>query len=159
MTKQCTLCKQAKAKASIEKYLKSHRQEIRLRNRNWRQANPEKAKSACRNWYRRRKNKITTCLYSSLYQAFGHGFGTINVWEILGYSYEEFTKHIESRFEDGMSWDNHGEKWEIDHIIPQNFFEFQSYRDVEFKMCWRLENIRPLWRSENKQKGNKVLVA
>jgi len=147
-----------KFKASIKKYLENHRQEIRLRNRNWQKANPEKARLSCRNWYRRRRNKITMCLYSSLSQAFGRGLGTMNIWEILGYSYEEFTRHIEGRFKDGMNWDNHGE-WEIDHIIPQNFFEFQSYKDVEFKMCWRLENIQPLWRRENKQKGNKALVA
>ncbi len=45
---------------------------------------------------------------------------------ILGCSYEDFRQHLESQFQDWMSWDNHGkyEKdkfnigWDIDHIIP-----------------------------------------
>ena len=98
------------------------------------------------------------CLRSAIQQALGGSLRNINTWDILGYNYAEFRKHIESHFKKGMNWNNHG-KWEIDHIIPQSFFKFQSYRDVEFKMCWRLENIQPLWAKENKQKNNKILVA
>ena len=39
------------------------------------------------------------------------------------------------------------------HIIPQSFFEFQSTDDVEFRMCWRLENLQPLWAFDNLSKG------
>ena len=46
--------------------------------------------------------------------------------KILGCSYEELKRYIESKFEPWMTWDNHGkyngdEKnygWDIDHIIP-----------------------------------------
>jgi len=48
--------------------------------------------------------------------------------DILGCSFEEFKNHLESKFEDWMSWDNHGnpkdnifelnKTWDIDHIIP-----------------------------------------
>lgn len=36
---------------------------------------------------------------------------------ILGCSYEEFKLFIESKFQDGMTWDNKGD-WHLDHIIP-----------------------------------------
>ena len=46
-------------------------------------------------------------------------------YRILGCTYEEFKEHIESQWEDWMSWDNHGiyngEEncgWDLDHIIP-----------------------------------------
>lgn len=45
--------------------------------------------------------------------------------EILGCSFEEFTRYIESKFEKWMNWDNHGRYngelnygWDLDHIIP-----------------------------------------
>jgi len=46
-------------------------------------------------------------------------------YRILGCTYEEFKEHIESQWEDWMSWDNHGKYngegncgWDLDHIIP-----------------------------------------
>ena len=67
-------------------------------------------------------------------------------WEgLVGYTREEFVAHLESRFEPGMSWDNYGSAWHIDHIIPVVFFLFSTTEDSEFHMCWRLENLRPLW--------------
>lgn len=48
--------------------------------------------------------------------------------DILGCSFEEFKKHIETKFEVWMNWDNYGnpkdgilepnKTWDIDHIIP-----------------------------------------
>ena len=45
--------------------------------------------------------------------------------EILTCSFKEFKSHIESQFEDWMTWDNRGlyngelnYGWDIDHIIP-----------------------------------------
>lgn len=46
-------------------------------------------------------------------------------FEILGCSYKEFSKYIESQFEYWMTWENHGlytgiynDTWQYDHIIP-----------------------------------------
>jgi hypothetical protein len=45
--------------------------------------------------------------------------------KILGCSFEEFKKHIETQFQDWMNWENYGKYngelnygWDIDHIIP-----------------------------------------
>jgi len=75
-------------------------------------------------------------------------------FELLGYSGEELTSHIESQFKDGMSWDNMDE-WHIDHIRPVASFDFDSMDDPEFKKCWALSNLQPLWALENMQKGSK----
>jgi hypothetical protein len=44
---------------------------------------------------------------------------------ILGCSFDEFKLHLESKFENWMTWENHGRfngeynyGWDIDHIIP-----------------------------------------
>lgn len=153
-----------KNREAVNKYNSNNRELVRQRNRKWRSNNPQKAKNASLNWYRRTKNKITECLYASIKQRVKRlkyqnaEIHRKDLWEILGYTYEDFVKHIEKKFQPGMTWDNHGE-WEIDHIIPISFFCFQSPEDVEFKMCWRLENIQPLWKHQNKQKTNKILIA
>ncbi len=80
-------------------------------------------------------------------------------WEdITGYTVQELKKHLESLFKPGMSWDNYGE-WHIDHIIPKSFFEYASTDDVEFKYCWSLNNLQPLWAIENIIKGGKVVAS
>ena len=53
-----------------------------------------------------------------------------------------------------MNWDNYGE-WHIDHIKPISSFIFESSEDEEFKRCWSLDNLQPMWGIENIKKGNK----
>jgi len=72
--------------------------------------------------------------------------------EKLGYTLEEFKSHFESLFLDGMSWDNHGE-WHIDHIIPVS--KFPKDRILELNA---LENLQPLWASDNLKKGDRICL-
>jgi len=79
-----------------------------------------------------------------------------NHWEdLVGYTSQELRDHLESLFQPGMTWGNRG-KWHIDHIIPQSFFQIKSIGDVEFRMCWRLENLQPLWAVDNIRKKDKI---
>jgi len=71
---------------------------------------------------------------------------------LVSYSFEDLQKHLENQFADKMCWDNYG-KWHVDHIIPATWFEYQSPEDREFKQCWALANLRPLWAEENVAKG------
>lgn len=80
----------------------------------------------------------------------------IHIFTILGYSVDELKTHIESKFQLGMSWDNIG-KWHIDHIIPESLFHYSSYEDDNFKKCWGLDNLQPLWAKDNIAKSNKLL--
>ena len=79
-------------------------------------------------------------------------------WEnLVGYKVQELRAHLEKLFLPGMTWENYGE-WHIDHIIPISFFKYKSTDDVEFRMCWRLENLQPLWKKKNLEKGNKLIL-
>ena len=57
-----------------------------------------------------------------------------------------------------MTWGNYG-KWHVDHIIPQAFFKYTSTDDVEFKYCWSLNNLQPLWAKDNIKKKDKILIS
>ncbi len=65
---------------------------------------------------------------------------------------EDLKLHLESKFDDKMSWCNCGSYWEIDHIGPLASFVFTSYEDEEFKKCWSLENLQPLECTVNRNK-------
>lgn len=75
---------------------------------------------------------------------------------VMGYDAKALMAHLERQFKKGMSWANYGE-WHIDHIIPASSFVFSSYEDPEFKACWALSNLRPLWGIENSLKNDKRL--
>ncbi len=78
-------------------------------------------------------------------------------WELLvDYTLDDLIKHLELQFQNGMTWDNYGQ-WHIDHIKPVSSFNFDSTDDSEFKECWSLNNLQPLWAEDNLKKSNKIL--
>lgn len=67
--------------------------------------------------------------------------------DILGCSFKEFKKHIESKWESWMNWDNYGlyngeeyYGWDLDHIIPQS----SAITEDELLMLNRYTNFQPL---------------
>lgn len=77
-------------------------------------------------------------------------------WEkFLDYDKDTLKNHLEKQFKPGMTWDNYGE-WHIDHKIPVRAFNFSSPTDIDFKRCWSLSNLQPLWARENFSKGGKI---
>ena len=93
---------------------------------------------------------------------------TIQIWQALrqqkaGRKWEEFVNftladlrhRLESLFVPGMSWSNIGQ-WHIDHIRPRASFSFNGPNDPDFKECWKLDNLQPLWARDNMVKGAKM---
>jgi len=73
--------------------------------------------------------------------------------EIVGISFNEFKLYMESKFVDGMNWDNRGD-WHIDHIIPLS----TAKSEQELIALSHYTNLQPLWAMDNLKKGNKILV-
>lgn len=75
-------------------------------------------------------------------------------YNIIGCSPEEFKQFIESKFVDGMSWENYSHKgWHIDHVIP---LSSANTEEEVFKLC-HYTNLQPLWSNENYKKGDKII--
>jgi len=73
--------------------------------------------------------------------------------ELLGCDMMFFKKYIESRFSDGMSWDNYGIRgWHIDHIKPCAAFDLT--KEVEQKKCFYYKNLQPMWWYDNLHKNS-----
>ena len=79
--------------------------------------------------------------------------------DILDYTIEELKEHIEGLFTENMSWDAfmRGEI-HIDHKRPISSFNITSVDDLDFKICWSLSNLQPLWAFDNLSKGAKVNI-
>ena len=127
----------------------------------WRKANPQRNKDIINKSSRKRRGTVRGKLDSNMKTAIClslKGMKKKRHWEdLVGYSKDELKKHIEFQFTERMSWDNYGE-WHIDHIIPISFFQYKIPEDVEFRMCWRLENLQPLWAFENQSKHDRLIA-
>lgn len=77
-------------------------------------------------------------------------------WEsLVDFTLDELINHLEKQFRGGMSWNNYG-GWHVDHIIPKSHFKYECSEDEEFKRCWSLTNLQPLWAEENFKKGGSI---
>lgn len=79
-------------------------------------------------------------------------------WEsLVGYNLPELMRHLEKLFAPGMTWENYGRGgWHIDHKIPKVVFNYTLPEHEDFKRCWALSNLQPLWELENISKNDKL---
>ncbi len=77
--------------------------------------------------------------------------GEMSSFEIIGCSKDDLRKHLESKFRDGMTWQNYGKHWHIDHIVP--LISAKSSDEVKRLCHWT--NLQPLTAFENISKGSK----
>lgn len=78
---------------------------------------------------------------------------TSKTGELIGCDWMTFKTHMESKFQDGMTWENHSFLgWHIDHIIP---IDFGKTPEEVAKLC-HYTNLQPLWSEDNWNKSNKL---
>jgi len=137
-----------------------------IKQRKWRNNNREHIRNYI-NEYHKKRRKEDPCFKMDQY--FRSQFRTALdddkaehtkeiVERTLGYTIKEFVVHIENQFEEGMNWNNHSlTGWHIDHKMPVSLLPYDSTDHPNFKKCWALENLQPLWAQDNLSKGNKIL--
>ena len=69
----------------------------------------------------------------------------------IGCTGEQFRKHIESLFTSGMSWENYGSEWVVDHRIPLCSINPENTEQLE-KVC-HFSNLQPMWYGPNSEKA------
>ena len=96
--------------------------------------------------------KLTRNIRTSISQLIKkNGFKKLSKTElILGCSFQDFKEHLESQFEDWMSWDNYGNcngisnkpnmSWDIDHYIPTSSATTES----ELLKLNHYTNLKPM---------------
>lgn len=137
-----------------------NKQSAILRASKWKSENPKARKRIAREYAKRfnsnPENKpIIVCrklLSRVLAQSDRKRSAKTRTEEQLGYTKEQLKKHIEGMFSCGMSWSNHGD-WHVDHIKPVSLMLSEGITDP--KIINALENLQPLWATENLIKGAK----
>ena len=129
----------------------------------YREKNTEKIKKTKRDYERNRKAsdplyKLISNFRTAIYQVLKESNVDKNkhYFDILQYTPESLIKHLESQFENNMNWDNYGE-WHVDHKLPITSFNIEEMGDEEFMRCWSLENLQPMWGTDNIRKSNRVI--
>lgn len=72
-------------------------------------------------------------------------------FRFLGCTASVFRHHIESQFRDGMSWDNYGNFWEVDHIKP--IIEWDLSVTANALLAGNYTNTQPLLMKEHRRKS------
>jgi hypothetical protein len=87
-----------------------------------------------------------------VYHALNSNTKSDNTKKLLGCSVVFLWKHLEKQFEPGMTRENYGSVWELDHIKPCSIFDFSIPR--EQRRCFNWKNLQPLFSIENWRKSN-----
>jgi hypothetical protein len=131
--------------------------------------NPEKMKKNRIKWYKNnsknlilklKKKRNTDVLYklrvgirTRVKQALMGNFKKGKTIELLGIDIIGLINYLESKFTEGMTWENYGfYGWHIDHIIPLSSAKSQE----EFNLLCHYTNLQPLWSKDNLKKSNKI---
>jgi hypothetical protein len=69
-----------------------------------------------------------------------------NVTEFIGVCRDEFLKIMESKFKDGMTWEN----TQIDHYVPLSYFDVKNREDMF--VAWNPLNLNPCFPYQNARK-------
>lgn len=172
-------CKVCKSKRDSQ-YRKDNKEILSDNAKSFYQRNKEKIKSKTRKYYRDNKEKIikreyeykkrrlkndhayrmresvSNSIYCALFRKEHKGTKSSSCWSKLPYTPEELKEHLESQFDEHMTWDNYGYYWHIDHIYPQSLLPYDSLDHENFMLVWDLKNLRPLNAIENMSKGNEI---
>jgi len=130
-------------------YSKSRSKEYYLKNRN---IIFEKEKERCKNDI---SFKIKKNVRRRILLAIHRNSKSDRTIKLLGISTNKYRFYLESKFQDGMTWENYGvHGWHIDHIIPCSTFDLSKPKQQ--KECFHYTNTQPLWAEENLKKGNRI---
>jgi len=175
-TKQCKKCRNKKRNTPEQKerrklYRQKNREKLRIGRNRWAKRNRERDNGYKQKWRANNKNKeyeyqknrrktnvgyrIAQNLRHRVWLALEGGVKSKPTKKMLGCSIDEFKIYLESRFIEGMTWDNYGENgWHVGHILPCRLFDLSNPKEQE--ICFNYKNLKPQWGTENSTENDKL---
>ena len=166
---RCKVC----VNAANKKYRENNREKCRAADRRYRENNREKYNASRRKSKKRpevRKKINARCreryrtdpqykLECNLRRRLNHALKGKNksarTMKLVGCSIPHLMDHLEKQFLPGMTWENHGPVWHVDHMMPCDSFDLSD--PEQQRQCCHYTNLQPLWGPENMSKGNKII--
>jgi hypothetical protein len=153
-------------------YREENPEKLKSYSKKYREENPEKIKDSHKSWREKNKEKIrervnlrfssdinfklahTLRTRTKDYIKKKKGIKSGKTSELVGCSWSELRYYLESKFKEGMTWENHSfYGWHIDHIKPLASFDLTD--PEQQKQAFHYTNLQPLWWRENLEKGAK----
>jgi hypothetical protein len=157
-------------------YRENHKEERRILHREWQRNNRDKVRAYCKR--QREKNPISQKRISKTNAPAMNRWRHSHPWNVVmrsvvsrmmtrgklskksmscqyvGCSPGFLRNHLESFFKTGMTWDNYGEVWHVDHIVPLSWWDVHNHPEhICIASHWT--NLQPMFGKENMLKGNK----
>lgn len=70
---------------------------------------------------------------------------------LIGCSFSDLRAHLEAQFTDGMTWENYGPVWHVDHRRPCASFDLTKTEQQH--ECFHFTNLQPMFASDNVRKS------
>lgn len=161
----CILCQKSKQKYYDSKRIKQKKQyynknqiNILLKKSIYYQENKVSLSQKHNQYQKDRKFvdvnfKISCNLRSRLNRALKGNYKSGSSIRNLGCSVDELKQYLESKFQEGMTWENYGKNgWHIDHVVPLSKFNLSETGEL-LKACY-YTNLQPMWAKDNIRKSN-----
>jgi len=166
---RCKVC----CKEYYKKYRKNNLEKERARSRKYQQKNPEKCRASVRKSqqrpeYKKRVNarlrerrktdpqyQLLCNLRCRLRRALKGLAKSASTMTLVGCSTRHTKDHLEKQFQPGMTWENYGPVWHVDHMMPCASFDLTD--PEQQRRCFHYTNLQPLWGTENISKGDNIL--
>lgn len=137
-------------------YYEKNKEAIAKKSRDWNKNNKDKRAKSKKAYRDRHKNEINFRIKENLSTRLRNimnkdGHPVIDYMEC---SIEFFKCWLEFNFKDGMTFENYGSYWHVDHAKPCALFDHSKIEEV--KECWHWSNLVPLESLENASKGHRL---
>jgi 5-methylcytosine-specific restriction endonuclease McrA len=148
-------------------YGRKYRRENKEKSKKWVEENKEKMKELQKNWYKKNKEKINNT-FNLRYNNVESDFKKIKNYrtaishmisghqktnKYIGCNSKHLIEWLTFCFEDGMTLENYGSYWTIDHIIPIDTYKSDT---ILFNMLVKWNNIKPVLKEFNLKKNKYV---
>lgn len=165
-------------------WYRKNRERVMANVKRWRSENPENVKATMKRWQENNKDKfyelrkrcqfnyrdkkkiaerrrrldpnirLRCALSSRIRMAMKKRSCGVKTLEVLGCPMKDFIIYLESKFEVGMTWENYGKVWHVDHIMPCAIFDLT--KPEHQRRCFHFSNLQPMFGRENLKKGSKI---
>lgn len=138
----------------VKKYAKQNREQCNKRARLYRLAHPEQRAVTKHRYYEKHKEE---------YILRKHVRRVMDALELpkdhpsrayIGCSPQFLRGWLESQFQPGMTWENYGTVWNIDHVVPFSWWDIRNHPNHAFEAS-HYSNLRPISVMDNLAKNNR----
>lgn len=146
-----------RATETARKYRQDHLEQHKESVAKYNKAHPDRRRKTHNTYMGKRKKedidfRIACNLRGRMNQAVRTDQKSGSAVEDLGMTIPEFRQYIAAKFPAGLTWENYGSVWHLDHIIPLVSFKLSDRE--QFLEAAHFSNYQPLLAEDNLKKGS-----